>query len=211
MAFSPLKWVKVGDQVQRAGLTDCRGSLPAAFPDEEACGFGPEICRGGDTIQQQGEVTARRQRPSRYSIQNSGCGVGRGVVHLPPLPLPPPPPPLLDARREITDISRLVFVSNSTLAGLLVQSLTLKCVRFVTKPSEISKPPMDSGCQGLLEADNDAGLVILRRNRMACTFKIKQSYRGTKDPILREKSDLVLVFEFPPSTKSVRRPRFQKN
>ena len=52
MAFSPLKWVKVGDQVQRAGLTDddCRGPLPAAFPDEEACGFGPEICRGGDII-----------------------------------------------------------------------------------------------------------------------------------------------------------------
>ena len=54
MAFSPLKWVKVGDQVQRAGLTDCRGSLPAAFPDEEACEFGLEICRGGDRVQQQG-------------------------------------------------------------------------------------------------------------------------------------------------------------
>ena len=51
MAFSPLKWVKVGDQVQIAGLTECRVSLPA-FPDEGACGFGPEICRGGDRIQQ---------------------------------------------------------------------------------------------------------------------------------------------------------------
>ena len=114
MAFSPLKWVKVGDQVQIAGLTECRASLPAAFPDEEACGFGPEICRGGDRIQQAaggGDGKAAKAKPifdteQQRRVREEECG---GVV--PPafsvLPLP-----CLDgchARGEITDCIEVIF------------------------------------------------------------------------------------------------------
>ena len=151
MAFSPLKWVKVGDQVQIAGLTECRASLPAAFPDEEACGFGPEICRGGDTIQQAaggGDGKAAKAKPIFDTEQRLR---GRSWGGPPPSPAPAAASsPCFDARGEITDISRLVFVTNSTLAGLLVKSLTLKRIRIFTKPSEMSKTPKDYGCQRLL-------------------------------------------------------------